>query len=55
MTAGTSHNSSGSYSPGPGTYNQISSLSGIGKYIISQDQGGTYAKIGISKRITKFD
>lgn len=42
-------------SPGPGVYNDVSSLSNVGKYIVSTSRGGTNAKFGNSKRVTQFD
>jgi hypothetical protein len=30
-------------------------MSNVGKYIVSKNQGGTIAKFGNSKRVTKFD
>lgn len=42
-------------SPGPGSYNDVSNLSNVGKYILSTSRGGTNAKFDHSKRVTKFD
>lgn len=41
--------------PGPGNYQDVSSLSKVGKYILSNHEGGTKAIFDHSKRITKFD
>ena len=41
--------------PGPGNYQDVSSLSKVGKYILSNHSGGTKAIFDHSKRITKFD
>ena len=41
--------------PGPGNYQDVSSFSKVGKYILSNHSGGTKAIFDHSKRITKFD
>lgn len=41
--------------PGPGNYQEISSLSKVGKYVLSNHTGGTKAIFDHSKRISKFD
>lgn len=41
--------------PGPGEYDNPTSLSSIGKYLLSSNKGGTNAKFDNAKRSTKFD
>ena len=41
--------------PGPAQYENATNLSNVGKYVISNQKGGTYAKFDNSKRKTKFD
>lgn len=40
--------------PGPGNYKEVSSLSKIGKYILSNHTGGTKAIFDHQKRVSKF-
>lgn len=41
--------------PGPGDYDNSTSLSNVGKYVMSSHRGGTYAKFDSSPRRTRFD
>lgn len=41
--------------PAPGDYNNPTGLSGIGKYLVSSQKGGTKAKFDKNSRVTKFD
>lgn len=41
--------------PGPGSYKEISNLSKVGKYVVSNHVGGTKAIFDHQKRISKFD
>ena len=40
--------------PGPANYLDISSLSAVGKYIVSNKKGGTGAKFSKDYRVTEF-
>jgi hypothetical protein len=44
-----------SKTPGPGNYKNVTSLSKVGRYVLSNHPGGTKAIFDQSKRITKFD
>ena len=41
--------------PAPGDYENPTSLSGVGKYLVSNQKGGTKAKFDKKERFTKFD
>lgn len=42
--------------PGPGNYkNLANNMSNIGRYVLSNNNGGTKAIFDQSKRVTKFD
>lgn len=42
------------YVPGPGRYEDVSKLSKVGKYVLSNHIGGTKAAFDHSKRVSKF-
>jgi len=46
---------SGNKIPGPSDYDSLASLSGVGKYLVSNQKGGTKAKFDKNGRKTHFD